>query len=265
MEQLFNRDGSEFSGTPEFNDAGKPVRYVPVACDRCTVVGGQRLWVRWIENGQPRSNTGFDCWTCGNTGVRGQRKERLYTAVELARVNKTAATRAARKAEAQRIAAEQAEAALVAKETAFRSGNAEFIAKLETLDGDYWDGFKQSFYARREAPTERQIALVEGEIAKRAANASSKWFGYVGDKVTLTLTIKKFLSFDTAFGVMRVCILADADQNVVVYKGTARAIDNRADGSFTAVGDQITITATIKAHEDYNGTRQTVIQRPKVL
>ena len=33
-----------------------------------------------------------------NTGVRGQRKERLYTAVELARVNKSAATRAARKA-----------------------------------------------------------------------------------------------------------------------------------------------------------------------
>ena len=95
MQNLFNRDGTEFNGTPEINEAGKPVRYVPVACDRCAVVNGQRLWVRWIENGQPRSNTGFDCWTCGNTGVRGQRKERLYTAVELARVNKSAATRAA--------------------------------------------------------------------------------------------------------------------------------------------------------------------------
>ncbi len=257
MEQLFNRDGSEFSGTPEFNDAGKPVRYVPVACDRCHVINGQRLWVMGMENGAPYSRTGFDCWTCGNTGVRGQRKERLYTAVELARVNKTAATRAARKAEAQRIAAEQAEAALVAKETAFRSGNAEFIAKLETLDGDYWDGFKQSFYARREAPTERQIALVEGEVAKRAANATSEFFGAVGEKITVTLKVERIVVLHSEFyGTNYITIARTPEGNVVTYKGLT---------DLGAVGDTKTVKATVKDHTLYNNTRQTVIQRPKVL
>jgi hypothetical protein len=257
MTTLFNRDGSEFSGTPEFNDAGKPVRYVPVACDRCTVVGGQRLWVRWIENGQPRSNTGFDCWTCSNTGVRGQSRERLYTAVELARVNKSAATRAARKAEAQRIAAEQAEVALAAKEAAFRTGSAEFIAKLETLEGDYWDGFKQSFYARREAPTERQIGLVEAEVAKRAANATSEFFGAVGEKITLTLKVERIVVLHSEFyGTNYITIARTPEGNVVTYKGLT---------DLGSVGETKTVKATVKDHTLYNNTRQTVIQRPKVL
>ena len=88
MEQLFNRNGTEFNGTLQHDDAGKPVRLVPVACDRCSVIGGVRVWCRGTVNGQPFSNTGFNCWTCSNTGVRGERRERLYTAAELVRVNK---------------------------------------------------------------------------------------------------------------------------------------------------------------------------------
>jgi hypothetical protein len=257
MQNLFSRDGTKFNGTPEFNDAGKPVRYVPVACDRCCVINGQRLWVRWIENNQPRSNTGFDCWTCGNTGVRGQRKERLYTAVELARVNKSAATRAVRKAEAHRIAVEQAEAALVAKEAAFRTGNADFIAKLDTLDGDYWDGFKQSFYARREAPTDRQIALVEGEVAKRQKNAVSEFVGIVGQKVDLILTVERIVVLHSEFyGTNYITIARTPEGNVVTYKGLV---------DLGAVGETKTVKATVKDHTLYQNTRQTVIQRPKLL
>jgi hypothetical protein len=94
--QLFTREGQEFTGTVQHNESGKAVHTVNVPCDRCHVFGGRRLWVMGTENGRPYSKTGFDCWTCGNTGVRSTRKERLFTAAELARVNKAAATRAAR-------------------------------------------------------------------------------------------------------------------------------------------------------------------------
>jgi hypothetical protein len=235
--QLFTREGQEFTGTVQHNESGKAVHTVNVPCDRCHVFGGRRLWVMGTENGRPYSKTGFDCWTCGNTGVRSTRKERLFTAAELARVNKAAATRAARKAEAHRIAVEQAEAALVGKEAAFRTGNADFIAKLEALEGDYWDGFKQSFYARREAPTERQIALVEGEVAKRAANAASAFVGAVGDKITLTITVERVI--------------------VLEWQCYGTNIGNK--------GDTLTIKASVKEHVVYNGVNQTVIQRPKVV
>jgi len=257
MTKLFTRQGNEFTGTVESNDAGKAVRYVSVACDRCHVINGQRLWLMGMENGRPYSKTGFDCWTCGNTGVRGTRQERLFTAEELARVNKTAATRAVRKAEAVRVAAEQAEAALVANQATFRANNAEFIAKLDALDGEFWDGFKNSFYSRQEAPTERQIGLVDTEVAKRQKNAASGFVGAVGDKVSLTLTVERIIVLHSEFyGNNYITIARDEQGNVVTYKG-------RTDLGST--GDTVTVKASVKEHTLYNGIKQTVIQRPKVV
>lgn len=256
MEQLLTRDGAEFTGTPTIID-GKPVRLVPVACHRCHVIGGQRLWVMGTENGQPYSRTGFDCWTCGNSGVRGERKERLYTAQELARVMKAAATREARKAEAARIAREQFELAEAARRAEFTTDNAAFIADLESLDGEFWEGFRSSFMERACAPTERQIALVRAAVAKRAADAASKFVGRVGDKVTLAITVERILTLhDKVWGNNYITIGRTSEGSVVVYKG-------RVD--IGQVGDTVTIKATVKDHQTYNGVRQTAVQRPTVL
>lgn len=257
MEQLYTRDGAEYGATPEINESGKPVRRVPVACDRCHVVNGQRVWLMGMENGRPYSRTGFECWTCGNTGIRGERVERLFTAAQLARANKSAATRAATR-EAKRVAAEQQAAAeRAAKEVAFRANNADFLAKLETLDGDYWDGFRESFLQRATAPTARQIELVEGEVAKRIANASSAFLGAVGDKITLTITVERVIVLESQFyGTNYVTIARTAEGNVVTYKG-------RTD--IGAKGDALTIKASIKEHVLYKGVQQTVIQRPKLV
>lgn len=257
MTKLFTRLGDEFTGTVAFNDSGKPMRYVDVKCDRCHVINGQRLWVMGTINGQPYSHTGFDCWTCGNSGVRRTAQERLYTEVELARVNKAAATRAARKAETDRIAREQFEAARAAKDAAFRAANAEFIGKLIQLDGEFWDGFRNSFFERMTAPTERQAALVETALAKLAANAGSKHIGRVGDKVELTITVERIIVLESQlYGTNFITIGRAADGSVITYKG-------RVD--IGGKGETTKIKATIKAHELYNGVKQTAIQRPKLL
>lgn len=256
MEQLFNRDGSRFDGIPSSSN-GKAVRYVPVACDRCHVINGQRVWLMGMMNGKPYSTTGFDCWTCSNTGVRGERKERLYTAKELARVNKAAATRAARKAEANRIAAEQAAAARVAKDAALRAENAEFIAKLETLTGEFWDGFRESFFQRAEAPTARQIELVDAEVARRSQNASSAFVGALGAKIEVSVTVERIITLPNyGFGISYINLLRDDRGNLLVYKGLS---------DLGNVGETSTIKATVKEHSVRDGVQQTVIQRPKVV
>lgn len=260
MEQLFTRQGVEFTGTVETNDAGKPVRYVNVSCDRCHVVGGQRLWIMGVENGRPYSRTGFDCWTCGNTGVRGTRQERLFTAVELARVNKAAVTRAARKAEAHRVAVEQAEVARAAQEAAYRAQHADFLAKIGTLctgtGSDFWDRLAADLLLAFRSPTARQIELVNTEVAKRAANAASGFVGAVGDKITLTLTVERIIVIDGYYGTDYITIARDEQGNVVTYKGRA---------NLGGKGDTATVKASVKEHTLYNGVKQTVIQRPKVL
>lgn len=255
--ELFKRDGSIFTGTVNTDQKGRVTYTQVIPCGRCHVIDGERVWLMGIENGRPYSRTGFDCWTCGNTGVRGEREERLYTAKELARVNKSAATRAARKAEADRIAREQAEADRVAKDAAFRAENAEFIAKLESLDGDFWGQFRNDFLRRYTAPTARQVELVEGEVAKRAKNAASAFIGAVGGKIEITVTVERVIRLpDYGFGANYINLLRSSNGSLLVYKGLSNLGD---------VGETNTIRATVKAHEWRDGVRQTVIQRPKVL
>ena len=257
MEQLFKRDGSIFTGTVNTDEKGRTTYTQVIPCDRCHVIDGQRLWVMGMENNRPYSRTGFECWTCGNTGIRGQREERLYTAAKLEQVNKTAATRAARKAEADRIAREQAEAARVAKDAAFRAQNADFIAKLESLDGDFWSQFRNDFLRRAMARTARQIELVEGEVAKRAKNAASAFVGNVCDKMTLTVTVERIITLpDYGYGKNYITLMRDQAGNLLVYKGLS---------DIGQKGETVKLKATIKEHQIRDGVSQTIIQRPKVM
>lgn len=258
--KLFTRDGAEFNGTPSNDDAGRPVRFVSIGCDRCHVINGQRLWIMGTENGQPYSRTGFNCWTCGNTGVRGERKERLYTAEQLARVNKAAATRSANKAEQQRIAREQFLAAQDAARAAFLAEHAVFIAQVAALRGEDENGFFNRVHSQLvrdlRAPTPQLAQIVEAETAKRAANAASRWIGHIGDKVTLTLTVERIIVLRSdLYGDNYINICRTEEGHVVTYKG-------RVD--LGSVGSVVTVKATIADHQRYGDVCQTAIQRPKV-
>ena len=91
--------------------------------------------------------------------------------------------------------------------------------------------------------------------AQRAAeNASSNYVGTVGERLTLALTCRWVRTFETQFGDMTVHGLADQAGNIVIYKG--RCIASK--------GDALTLTATVKAHEERDGAKQTIINRPKV-
>lgn len=248
---LYTREGKEFTGTVNHN--GKyPTHTVTVACDRCHVFDGKRLWVMGINNNQPYSLTGFDCWTCGNTGVAKVFEARLYTAEQLARVNLAAEKRA----EAKRRIAEREVAEQAAREEAFRLEHAEFIAKLDSLGGEYWTSFRDSFLSRGWAPSARQVEVVDRELAKRAQNAASAFIGAIGDKVTLTLTVERVLTLGDHYRPFYIRICRDQNGNVVVYKGASDALPWDA-------GDSSTVTAKVTEHTLYKGVAQTVIQRPK--
>ena len=97
---------------------------------------------------------------------------------------------------------------------------------------------------------------------KAATDANLAFLGEPKQKITVTLTVKKTLIIhraplfygDNGISIMKIC--ADESGNVVMYKGTAQG--------FPEEGETRVITATVKSHEVYNGTRQTWIQRPKV-
>jgi hypothetical protein len=123
--------------------------------------------------------------------------------------------------------------------------------------------------------TPNQVAAIRKGIESRAArkaewadkqataNAHLQHLGPVGEKITLTLTLKKaivigeYQQYRWSPIISRyLLILEDADKNVVIYCGTSNAMP------YTE-GNTVTIKATVKEHGVRNGTKQTVIQRPK--
>jgi hypothetical protein len=91
------------------------------------------------------------------------------------------------------------------------------------------------------------------KAARAAANAGSQHVGTVGKREKFTLNIDWVKSFESAFGFIQIHGLRDDAGNIVIYKGSTVLGEK---------GQQITVKATVKAHGDREGVKQTVISRP---
>jgi len=111
----------------------------------------------------------------------------------------------------------------------------------------------------------RATRKTEWADQKAALNASRVHLGTVGAKLTVTITIAHMVVLEGMYGTSFLYICEDADQNVVIYKGTSATFSFTADGAVRVKGDSLTITATVKEHGVRDGVKQTVIQRPKVI
>ena len=111
----------------------------------------------------------------------------------------------------------------------------------------------------------RAARKAEWADQKAALNATRVHLGTVGAKLTVTITIAHMVVLEGMYGTSFLYICEDADQNVVIYKGTSPTFCFTADGAVRGKGDSLTVTATVKEHGVRDGVKQTVIQRPKVI
>lgn len=88
------------------------------------------------------------------------------------------------------------------------------------------------------------------------------YIGAKGDKVTITGTVTKALATENTFGyhpeTSILLIVEDGPTVLKTFTKAAWAFD-------IDQGDTVTVTATVKNHEDYKGTKQTVVKRPKLI
>ena len=110
----------------------------------------------------------------------------------------------------------------------------------------------------------RQAKKIEWASKDAELNAQREFLGVVGEKVTLTLTIKKVIFWDSNFGTQYLYILEDANQNVVIYKGNSNVFYIDESGEYRKLGSTVTVIATVKEHGVRNEVKQTSIQRPKL-
>lgn len=111
--------------------------------------------------------------------------------------------------------------------------------------------------AVRKSIEKRNARRAEWADKKAALDANRQHLGTVGEKITITLTVKHIVTLESIYGANYIHICEDADHNIVIYKGKASA--------FPLKDETATVIATVKEHGVRDGVKQTVIQRPKVI
>ena len=134
-----------------------------------------------------------------------------------------------------------------------------FVGSLAAAYANYGKLSEKQVAAVRKCIADRNARKIEWASKQAAIDAAREHIGTVGEKVTLTLTLKKVINVENKFGVVGIFIFEDTEKNVLIYKGNSSAVWELAEG------EVVTLKASIKEHGVRNGVKQTLIQRPKAV
>jgi len=119
-----------------------------------------------------------------------------------------------------------------------------------------------------------------GEIEKKKyEKKTSNYVGNIKESITVDVNIAKIIELDGKWGITYMHIMFDDDGNQFVWFGSTQLNklipaewENHhvfKKGKYYRYdwpdqGDKVNITATVKQHKEYNGTKQTVLTRCKL-
>lgn len=251
--------------------------YADNTCTRCGGRGGSEAW----------TFTGFTCYECGGSGKSTTHYHKEYTAEYKAKLEEMRAKREAKR-----------QAKILEERLAQRDSiNAKFMEDkfwsaemIQVLMGDTYavryelkeEGCKFNenlgWYAKETSRKSIQIKIsnlialdehgfyyipntVKEQINTAIANATpeSNYVGEVGQRIEVLATVEKSIKiFGQKFsyydsGVSYINVMRDDAGNVLIWK-TDRELTGK-----------LSLKGTIKEHKDYNGLKQTVLTRCKIL
>lgn len=160
--------------------------------------------------------------------------------------------------------AQKAEAAAVivwVRETLTTGDENEFLANLAALFVSDKVGFRRIGYAVAAIPSYRRH-LEKLEAARREAEKPqlNEHFGVVGERITRTLTPVAFRYITTQFGDSTLVIFEDADRRTFKWFSSNCPLTEEAHK-----GKPVELTFSIKAHDEWQGKKQTSISRAKIF
>lgn len=152
----------------------------------------------------------------------------------------------------------------------------EELCNAPAFDGPKINNFLCSLYtniAKWGNLSENQMNAVRRSIAE-SKKKPSEYLGVIGKRMEFNLTILHKIAYENDWGGGTVFIMQDAEGNKVIYKGSGYIekkvfLDEndpeRYDYVYAQVGDNVKIVGGVKAHSEYKGEKQTIIQRIKTL
>jgi hypothetical protein len=251
---LFFRDGRAFTTTAYAPPArqveidGKPYASFRSKCIRCGGAGGFKEW------------PGYTCYRCGGSRYEAQpTRERLYTADEIDRLDAIKAKKDAGRAAKAAAAKAEADAAREARIAALRASEALYAdLEAEAAGDDFLTDILDKWADRDLTVGQREAATaaIARIRAKREQAANARHVGTVGAKMDFTGKIEAVVSLGPdAYGNHRRLVrIVTSEGAQLVWFTTGQVPAQRA---------AVTGTATVKKHDTYNDTAQTIITRAK--
>lgn len=178
--------------------------------------------------------------------MRAVRREKR----DAAKIKERAEQRAIRQAQWE-IERKEGREALIAQ-------HGEMFDKARALGQEWLSSIVESVlhYGRM---SERQQAAIMGAIerAEEIAARKNEFFGEIKKRVTITVTVQRWITLfhgDYYNPTKYLVIMLDSEGRTFKYVGTGSCIP--------AEGEEITMKCTITEHEEYQGVKQTTINRP---
>ena len=284
--------GYEYDETKAYEKNGKMYVSARCKCDRCT----KGVYVTRVENGQliPHPAFGGVCLKCGGSGFI-TKEVRLYTDKEFEQMEK-ASIKAAEKREAareQKMKAEYADKrAKWLEENCFNENLTTFVYfpadSFEVKDSLKDAGFKFNrslLWHIANIPEGYEDKVVEITLDKVAEigawgegcyrpnartfvddmlkncrpieESTSEWLFEEKERFyDYAVVLKSVRGMETRFGWTQLVKFEDANGNILQWW---TAVEIKAE-----VGDQVLLTGTVKAHDEYKGVKSTTVTRCKI-
>jgi hypothetical protein len=256
-EELFTREGELIAPERRSGPRSYTIRNEP--CHRCGGQGGSDAW----------RHTGWKCYRCGGERFELPRTVKLYSAAELAKLNaRRDAIRAKKKAAADAIAAEQA-ARVAAERTAWDAANGALVAAARPFAdrSEFLADLLARLDSGRTLWTQGQIEGVQKSLAGFAERelkaAASEYVGAIGDRVEASVTVENVFSFERPK--FNAHWINETVSIVTMRDGKGNVFVSKSPSFFAEKGETFRIKATVKAHDAYRDTKQTVVNRVAIV
>jgi hypothetical protein len=230
------------------------------SCDYCGTGIRYEYWI--VGATGSKFKVGCDCVlrTASQDTVADFKKVKAQHEKAKRDVKKAAQRAQWKKEREERDAARAAE--LPAMVAAFRAANPDFVARLETDTSSFAKDLLGKLNGWGSLTQPQMDAIKRGwarEDAKAYEKANSQHIGVVKARVSDVFTVQHYTSKRADFYPYPTSywhLLKDSKGNVCTYRGSTW-LGNR--------GDTVQATFTVKEHGEYDGTKQTVLARPKIV
>jgi len=139
------------------------------------------------------------------------------------------------------------------------SGDSEYVQNLKNIVGAERVG--RRFFGLLASAPQAWAKAVERDLRRQAEKAeiTNEFFGSVKDRIELTVRVKSIRYFDGDFGTTTIYTLVTDDGHPAQWWASNSALGNEV------TNHSYLVKATIKGHEEYQGTKYTKLTRVTVL